>query len=429
VTKHRQHTRRVILTAARIAGGGFALVAFAAFAFEFAFGTACGLGIVGTEPLAVAPDSSASLPDTSGARDGSGPIEMTCPWTALQPGAPWPMLGGCVSRRGRTIYRGPRTKPRLVWQATVATQTPAVPTIGVGDQVAIPADVEGIVVFGPDGGRQRVIDAGPGQPANVTNTPTIGADGTFYFGAGRHVVAQSADEVRWRYDTTAEVDTSVLIDEDGTVYAGSNSSELFALHPDGGKRWEYDLGGMVSSSAALTATGLIVIGSADHFLRALDRNGSQRWAFDTRSVIESTPLIAEDGTVYIGTVASKLYALTPEGLEKWSVTAGPFPWYVLPALGWDGTIYAPSGAVLLAFNPDGTPRWRATLARQTKTGVIVDRSGTLFLGATNWLFAVNQDGTIAWDIDLGEDPIGLAIGSDSTIYVTCKGNSLRAFHE
>ncbi|MBN9160205.1 MAG: PQQ-like beta-propeller repeat protein [Myxococcales bacterium] len=419
------------------------ILAWALVGPSFAFGyIACGLDTTGGEPEATIDASvreAANLPPSGGDSEtpvvDSGPdpdatTPETCPWPSLERDAPWPMIGGCVGHPGRTVHRGPKSKPKIVWTVTVTTRETQ-PVVGADGTVYVPADVNGVFAFAPDGGSRPIGDAGTGASNSVTNVPSIGADGTLYFGAGHDVVALKKDGTSWRFATKDEIDTSTLIDEDGTVYSGSSDNAIHALFPDGGKRWERDLGDDVAAAPAIGPTREIYVGTTKK-LFALQRDGGLSWSFDPTGDIQSSPVVADDGTIYIGTLGSRLHAVTPDGGAKWSfVTKGNFGWQQLPALGRDGTIFSPTGSYLAAINPaDGGTKWEVNVTVPLRTSVVIDGDGRLYVGGDRMMYAFDPvDGTKLWELDLGENPFGFAIGRDGTLFVACDNNKLLALQE
>jgi hypothetical protein len=59
------------------------------------------------------------------------------------------------------------------------------------------------------------------------------------------------------------VESSPIVDLDGTIYVGSLDGNLYAINPDGSQKWVFATGGAVPSSAAIGQAGFIHIGSDD----------------------------------------------------------------------------------------------------------------------------------------------------------------------
>jgi outer membrane protein assembly factor BamB len=368
---------------------------------------------------APAADAPSTTPDAS--------LPRGCHAAGLQAGAPWPMLGGCASHAGRSAFRGPHTVPHPVWQVDVHGFHP-IPSIGADDTVYVPADDQGIVAFSPDGG-SRKLDVGPGY---VTNTPAIGKDGTLYFGAQNFAVTRRGDGGLARFDLKDRIDTSPVIDEDGNVYTGTFADKLVSFDSAGNFRWELATGGDVNASPAIGPSGDIYIGSFNNKLFAVVKSGQKHWEYDTGGPVKSSPVVADDGTIYVGTTERQLHAVTPLGMKKWSWEApGSFEWQMLPALGWDGTIYTATATKVVALRPDGTVLWTYDARQNLRTPVVVDVEGVIYVGGDgNRLFAISPGGIELWQLDVKDPPLGFAIGRGGTIYVTCDNTDrIYALHE
>ncbi len=140
---------------------------------------------------------------------------------------------------------------------------------------------------------------------------------------------------KWAFATGGEVDSSVALGADGTIYVGSD--KLYAITPDGTQKWAFPTGGGIWSSPAIGANGTIYIGSDDHNLYAINPDGTQMWVFPTADIIESSPALGADGTIYIESVDGTLYAVNPNGTQQWAFSIGAST-YSSPALGVDGAI-------------------------------------------------------------------------------------------
>lgn len=124
-------------------------------------------------------------------------------------------------------------------------------------------------------------------------------------------------------------------------------------------------------------------------------------------------------------------AISPEptGMKIWEfLTDGPV--LSSPAIGSDGTIYIGSSGGLYAINPDGTEKWKLAINISPNSSVAIGSDGTIYAGSFNCkLYAVNTDGTKKWEFLAGDyvksSPI---IDSDGTIYVGCDTSDLYAIN-
>jgi outer membrane protein assembly factor BamB len=105
-----------------------------------------------------------------------------------------------------------------------------------------------------------------------------------------------------------------------------------------------------------------------------------------------------------------------------AVKTGPLPLGCMgtPAVGQNGTIYVPASNFLSALNPDGSEKWsRGEKRGLTSIGdVTIDDQGTIYAGSDG-LNAFNPDGSLKWTIpNLGGAPENhsVAIGQNNTIY-------------
>ncbi len=50
------------------------------------------------------------------------------------------------------------------------------------------------------------------------------------------------NNLKWSFETGGSVDSSPVLDHNGTIYIGSQDKTLYALKPDGTRKWSYDIG-------------------------------------------------------------------------------------------------------------------------------------------------------------------------------------------
>jgi outer membrane protein assembly factor BamB len=170
----------------------------------------------------------------------------------------------------------------------------------------------------------------PGQtPAVTASVPPPGADGK---GSG----------------------ASPTIGPDGTIYFGANNSNFYAIAPDGTLKWMYEAEREVAgiwSTAALSADGSTVyFGANKGGVYALNReDGSLRWRFDVYGSVYNSPTLDSRGTLYTGSTAGHVFALdSATGREIFDYDAGA-PVWTAPAIRPDGSLLVgdTTGRVLL----------------------------------------------------------------------------------
>jgi len=256
-------------------------------------------------------------------------------------------------------------------------------------------------------------------------TPSIAEDGTLYFttwgGYGYvHAVYPNGTR-RWLYHDGYDSSSlsSPTIGNDGTIYFGSEEFKIYAVNPDGTEKWRYTTGYIVMGSPAIGHDGTIYIGSGDHYLYALYPNGTLRWRYKTGSSIKGSASIAPDGTIYVPSFDGYLYALYPNGTMKWRVSTGGSVAAAGIALAEDGIIYVGTEQ-LRSFYPNGTLKWTTNVQGSiygTVPAVSVD--GTIYVSAGGSLVAVNPDGSEKWrkQLTIAQIHSSPCIGPDHRVYV------------
>src|ERR1051326_4189637 len=129
----------------------------------------------------------------------------------------------------------------------------------------------------------------------------------------------------WTYEAGDSIESSAAI-ADGTVYVGSQSSDLLAIDLKTGKlRWKYRAQDGIGESSPAVHDGVVYVGDISgllHAVRASD--GKALWTFKTEAEIKSSPVVTGD-RVLIGSYDSNLYCLSArEGKLLWKFTTSNY---------------------------------------------------------------------------------------------------------
>ena len=276
----------------------------------------------------------------------------------------------------------------------------------------------------------------------IHSSPAIDENGTIYVGTNEHylIAFNPNGTVKWQFDNDGWIESSPAIGNDGTIYVGSRDKYFYAINPNGTLKWRFNAGDTIFSSPAIGEDGAIyfgVIGPGWDIGRiyALNPNGTEKWYYDTSDWVYSSPAIGEDGIVYCTSNNNHLYAFYPEnGTVKWSFKRGDF--MGSPSIGDDGTIYTACwDDYLYAIYPEnGTMKWRSKLGVGCGHTPTIANDGTIYVGE-DLLYAIYPNGTRKWSFNPGDyqdiTSISQTVSADGIIYIgtslnTAKGGYLIA---
>jgi len=322
----------------------------------------------------------------------------------------------------------------------------ATPAVGADGRLYLGVDPAGLVVLGPDGGKERVVSAiAPGAGGAA-----LGPAGTAHIASfAEGVAAVGAEGKLWDRHIGESLDSGPALGPDGSIYAGSTGGRLHALSPDGETQWVYQArGDWIAVPPAVGSEGTIYFGDGvdgGGYIYALTPEGQARWVHEVGDSVFSPPALGGDSTVYVGSDDGRIYALSPEGERQWAfatdgkVEAGP-------VIGPDGTVYAGSrDGYLYALTREGELRWAFQAASaitvtarkveaefasplkwaQVRATPAVADNGTVYLVTRHGLvLALTGDGDTKWTLKVDGSftgPGGLRLGPDGTLYLATNG--------
>jgi outer membrane protein assembly factor BamB len=249
------------------------------------------------------------------------------------------------------------------WQNEASLEIRGAPAVG-GGSVYVVAD--GLYAFDESSGTELWSCDCVRSGFNERASPKL-SEGTVYVGGGPSspdgvVAIDSSDGARqWAVDAPGEVSPVI---ESGRIYFGDESGTLHAITTDGERLWETDVTNAPLHSPTV-ADGTVFAGSNDSNLYAIDTmSGARLWTFDEPSGdsgwdgdLFGGPTV-HDGTVYIGSTDSNLYAVDADtGDSVWTFSAGESIMATAPTVVGD-SLFVVSGETLHAVNANtGMKQW------------------------------------------------------------------------
>ncbi len=336
--------------------------------------------------------------------------------------AVWPMFKGNAQHTGQSQYKGSE-HGLLLWNFATEgrARITSSPTIGADGTIYFGAYDTNLYALTPDGKEKWRYKAGQ----IIDSTPAIGPDGTIYFGSwdkNLYAIKPNGKGI-WKDQAPARISSSPTIGPDGTIYIGADDGFLYAITPQGSLKWSFQTKARIFSSAALAPDGTVYVGSFDSNVYALNPDGKEKWRFPTAAVVFSSPAIGPDGTIYVGSYDNHTYAITPDGKEKWRFRADIVQ--ASPTIASDGTIYIGSfDNNLYALIPDGKEKWRFKTDDLIVSSPVIDSEGTVYFGSVDgYLYALTPDGKEKWRFQTGGKIYSSpSIAPDGTIYVGSSDN-------
>jgi outer membrane protein assembly factor BamB len=369
----------------------------------------------------------------------------------LQAGAPWPALGVCPTRIGRTDQLGPRTTPSIRWSFTSGTSAPTTPSIAADGTLYFSASDRKLYAVRPDGSLRWTFAPRSG----IGVAPTIGADGTIYANdgsttaSGGYVYAIRPDgSKRWSLRFPFGTPSSPMVGGDGMVYAETYAyvygSRAVAIDPlSGTMRWATYAGGFLQAGPALGFDGSVYVHGPDLFALT-PPDGRVLWHQDTTylGLPTAVPVVDTNENVYAAQ-DNTLIAFAPDGTTRWTYKLTPAGTTFgtvggAPAIGADGSVLLPisddSALALVALDPaTGAIRWQGYDGGNCSMSPAVDGGGWIYYVVTDFLskkgilYALDGTGKLQWNLPLPTTVNrSLALGTNGILYVSGADGKLYA---
>jgi outer membrane protein assembly factor BamB len=279
----------------------------------------------------------------------------------------------------------------------------------------------------------------------IKASPAVGLDGTVYVAIGYSLCAidpsHGTEKPGWEgcFPLIGDATMSApAIDHAGNVYYGARDNRLYSIASDGTQNCTYWIrnDGDVRTSPAIGPDGTIYFsGTWNGLVHAVRPDCSLRWTYTAGAgILWSSPAISpncnpsqiENCTLYIGDTKGRLHAINAAtGVKRWNK---PLKLQGLnrsssPAIGADGTIYMGTTAGVSAVNPNGTLHWFSDTLGYVEATPAIGANGTIYVGTTTGrtFYAISATGTKLWtykSIPADAFPTSPLIDGNDNIYVS-----------
>ena len=125
------------------------------------------------------------------------------------------------------------------------------------------------------------------------------------------------------------------------------------------------------------------------------------WPSNNSLSISHSPVIGQDGKIYFACYSDSLYALTSAGTLAWARNLGASV-NSAPAAGLNGCVYVATTRDSLSrkfwcFNPDGSSPWSCDLTAEAEfASPAIGPDSTIYVGAGRYFYAIRPNGTLKW---------------------------------
>jgi len=275
----------------------------------------------------------------------------------------------------------------------------------------------------------------------VETSPALADDGTIYIGSDdTNMYAINPDGTKkWKYSTRNTSPTSPLISDDGSsLYTRGGHTDLYSIitsNSDERKEWRANYDGMGYGSPTLNSSGNLYInsrmGESDVLLSYNSEDGNRNWKIGWLDSISYATIPAiDDNLIFFGGDNGSIYVYVDNGgdyedKDKYTTNDDITS---TPALGENKTIYFGNDSgkfYSLKYNTSEekfaevwTYPQTGNLEYAIKTNPAIASDRTIYFGCNDGnLYALNSDGTEKWKFTTGDKILSSpAIGSDGTIY-------------
>ncbi len=326
-----------------------------------------------------------------------------------------------------------------------------------------------------------------GDQPGVYSGIVLAADGTSYFTSAGHLLAVDAlGRPKWTVaDTARKYYATPAVVEDGRIlapdYGSASQNSIRVFNPDGSLSavlstpgnlsvaapwiqsdgsllvttsssinqlssaltWDWtheiDKTGSYTWNAACGGTaGMVYYACGNSYyqkksaIHALDAAGVPLWTYYRDASNVDRMACGAGGVVYLLDRNTRVYALDADGNPLSDIELPATPLHG-PAIAADGTLYVVAGGQLLALDPQGAVKWQSQLGEPVLTELTVDAGGNVYAGTTTQVASIDPQGAVRWSYPTG--PLAKdvetmpVLGMDGTLYYAGGSGHLYALQD
>ncbi|MFB4326418.1 PQQ-binding-like beta-propeller repeat protein [Priestia sp. BR_2] len=251
----------------------------------------------------------------------------------------------------------------------------------------------------------------------------------------RFAAVNSNIHLKWKYQMPSGGKSSIVIDEEGTVFTKNYESpsnpkfNIHAINPDGTMKWIQPIvDTSVNGTPIINNEKKLIIPAGSKLLTLNTGDGSVT-ELTLPTSYSNEVLVGKDGTYYLSGIAGRLAAYNPDGTPKWRTSFESTYHAGYPALTKQGSLifkagYGSYGSLYSYNSQTGEKNWefKDLVGSETRSAPAIAENGTIYATSQDgYVYAINPDGTLKWKFTVDRsisatDTIDPIVGPDGTIY-------------
>ncbi|MEN6449371.1 MAG: PQQ-binding-like beta-propeller repeat protein, partial [Thermoguttaceae bacterium] len=340
----------------------------------------------------------------------------------------WAMQGGDPGHTNQSSLLAPQTDIHKLWKVDLGADSFCQPVIGATGTIYVTNDLGQLIAVSPQGQKLWTFSG-----ASIkASPPTIGNDGTIYFGSGdyvsegnnAYVYAVNPDGTqRWRANTGSSHPYSPLIDLQGrihvTTWTQSGTGSYYCLNPDGSRAWS----GQGIGSPALLPNGSTVVQMRTGF-RCYNSSGTAVWTAVFGYSLDA-PIVAGNGDLYAACYDATAWKIDPAtGAKLQTINTGLNAVANLSIDDDSHRLYLSDDTYLRSFDLSGNLQWSYSGTGGRSGPALIDAAGNLLsaqgqLG--NGIDYISSSGSLLWHFAADEPAHHFGtptLGTGGVVYAT-----------